>query len=88
MQDTSLLGKEVKDKVSGFKGIVVCITTWLNGCVRVNIQPKIDKAGKYPENQCFDIEQVEEVGLGITKKRKEPTGGPMPTARQHTPAKR
>lgn len=89
MLDTSILGKEVKDKVSGFKGTVVAVTTWLNGCIRVNVAPKVvKKDGALPDTQCFDIEQVEIVGDGLTKKKKEPTGGPMPTVRQHTPAKR
>lgn len=72
------LGDEVMDTVSGFKGVAVAITKWLNGCTRISVQPKVDKDGKLPESNCFDEPQ-----LKVTKavKRPEPdrrTGGPMP----------
>ena len=34
------LGDEVKDTITGFKGIVVARTEWLNGCARVTVQPQ------------------------------------------------
>lgn len=48
------LGDRVKDQISGFCGIVVAITVWLNGCRRITIQPEAMHEGKLLENQTFD----------------------------------
>jgi len=59
------LGDRVKDPVTGYQGIAHAITTWINGCVRVAVQPeKLDKDGKVPEDRYFDQTQ-----LLIVKKR-------------------
>ncbi len=39
-------GEEVIDKISGFEGKIVAITKWQNDCLRVAVQPMIDKEGK------------------------------------------
>lgn len=57
------LGDEVCDSITGFKGVAVAITEWLNGCQRIMIQPKELKDGKPIEPLTFDTEQ-----LIITKK--------------------
>jgi len=69
------LGDEVKDKITDFKGIVTVKSTYLNGCVRVAIQPKELKDGKPIDAHYFDVEQVEVV----TKAKatmSAPSGGP------------
>jgi hypothetical protein len=71
------LGMEVRDKVTGFKGIAVAETTWLNGCVRWMLQPKMGKDGKIPESAQFDEPQLEVVGKGISEGPRD-TGGPIP----------
>lgn len=53
------LGAKCKDKVSGFVGVAVARHTYLNGCDRITIQPKIDKSGQLPEPQTFDEPQLE-----------------------------
>jgi hypothetical protein len=85
----SLLGKKVKDKVSGFEGIVVGRHTFLAGCDRYSVQPPVDKDGKLPEQQTFDDPQ-----LKIVKEKKvvikgEKPGGPMPVIpkKKHTPSR-
>ena len=71
------LGDEVKDSVTGLKGIAVCRMTWLHGCDRIIIQPTgVDKAGKPFENYTADEPQ-----LIVLKKKKQKegdhkTGGP------------
>jgi hypothetical protein len=55
---TVRLGDEAKDDISGFAGVVVALTQWLNGCERVTIGPRELKDGKPIENYTFDIEQV------------------------------
>jgi hypothetical protein len=71
------LGDEVKDTVSGFKGIVIGKTEFLNGCSRVGIQPKVGKDGKLPENHWFDEPQIEVIKAKSVKCGPRMTGGPM-----------
>lgn len=72
------LGCRAKDDISGFSGIVIAITTWLNGCVRVTIQPQELREGKRIETDTFDIEQVVYLGVG-TKINSVPSGGDRPS---------
>ncbi len=76
MSNKFKLGTKVRDKVSGIEGIAVSEVTHLNGCVRYGVQPKSMEAGKMPDQQWFDIEQLEYIdeGVNVTKKA-EPTGG-------------
>lgn len=81
MKGTIELGDIAKDKITGFSGVVTCITTWLNGCIRMNLQPETLKDGKPGDQETFDIQQLE-----LVKKRKidPPTtrpGGPKPAAK-------
>lgn len=48
------LGDKVKDKVSGFIGIVVAKYSYMQGCSRICVQPSVDKKGKLPDTQTFD----------------------------------
>lgn len=52
------LGDRVKDPITGLSGIVVCVTTWLNGCVRVGLQPEKLQSGKPPDIVYFDETQL------------------------------
>jgi len=74
------LGQEVKDTVTGFTGIAVSVTEFLQGCRRVEVQPKVDEAGKLQELGTFDEPQLEVVGHGVLEKEKEEkpkrSGGP------------
>ena len=71
------LGSTVKDSITGFTGIAVGEYKYLNGCVRINIQPTKLKDGKSIESETFDIEQLELVDKP-KKKEVEPSGGPHP----------
>ena len=71
------LGDEVKDTVTGFKGIATGLTDFLNGCRRICIQPPIDKAGKAQEANWFDEPQVTVVKAGKVAAGPRNTGGPM-----------
>jgi hypothetical protein len=73
------LGDKVKDKVTGFVGIAIGRTIWLQGCDRVIVQPiGVDKAGKTFESQSFDEPQLAIVSAGAVKVavEKDSTGGP------------
>lgn len=52
------LGDRVKDSVTGVQGIVVCVTTWLHGCIRMGVQPEQIKDGKPVDAQYFDQTQL------------------------------
>jgi hypothetical protein len=76
MNDQSIqLGDEAVDTISGFKGVVIAITDWLNGCRRITIAPKELRDGKPIDSVTFDVEQLE-----LVKKMKapaaQPSGGP------------
>lgn len=76
------LGTTVKDVITGFEGVVVGRTEWLNGCVRYGVQSRELKDGVPKEAQWLDEEQ-----LSVVKNRKrlpigDPTGGPKPTPRR------
>jgi hypothetical protein len=73
------LGAIVKDTITGFKGILTARTTFLTGCTRVCIQPKVDKDGKLPDAAWFDepsIIQVDEPPATVTDEQKKDPGGP------------
>jgi hypothetical protein len=61
------LGDLVKDTVTGFKGIVICRSVWLNGCARLTVQPQSMKDGKPIETQCFDELQIEVLKRGVVE---------------------
>ena len=53
------LGDEAKDTITGFSGVVVARTEWLNGCWRLLLQSKkLDKNGQPTEPQQFDDKQL------------------------------
>jgi hypothetical protein len=62
------LGDRVKDPISGFEGIVNCVLTYLNGCIRCGVRPEsVDKEGKPKDEQYFDQSQLQTVKPGVLK---------------------
>lgn len=74
-----LLGKEIRDKVTGFQGICTGHAKYLYGCDQYNIVPKakIDE-GKLGDSYWFDQGRLEIVGPGISQAdvTAEKPGGP------------
>ena len=73
----AVLGDEVKDTITGFQGIVVCISQWYHGCKRVTVQSQVMKDGKPVEPVTFDEPQL----ILVESKQHKPqnkTGGPRP----------
>jgi len=67
---------EVKDTISGFKGVVVAKIIYATGCIRYEVKPRGLKDGK-----SIEAEWIDESVLVITKKAKTETtekdpGGP------------
>lgn len=76
------LGDVAKDTITGFKGVVVARTEWLNGCVRITLQPKqLQENGKPIDSETFDDTQLILVHAGPSRAPKE-TGGPRPEPRR------
>ena len=74
------LGVVGKDRVSGFKGLIVGRAEYLTGCKKYALQPmKLTKEGKTPEVDWYDEMMVDIVkGKGIKKEtKKDEPGGPM-----------
>ena len=61
------MGDMVKDKVSGFSGVIVSEHNFLNGCTRMTVQPLIDKDGKLPDTHTFDEPQLEVVKKDVAE---------------------
>ena len=81
------LGDQVRDMVSGFKGIAVSRHSYLQGCDRITVQPSIDKDGKLPESASFDEPQLEVLKAGKVRRTAAPeySGGPekFPDSAKH-----
>jgi len=72
------LGAEYRDRVTGFKGICIGKTDWLNGCATVGLKAKVDKEGKEREALWVDVQQIEFV-KNVLNEGSKATGGPKPT---------
>jgi hypothetical protein len=66
LRDRVHMGDEVRDLVTGFKGIVISLGVYDNGCERVGVRPaKLKRDGTLSECEWFD-----EPALKILKKCK------------------
>jgi hypothetical protein len=81
------LGDRVRDKVSGFTGIVMARYEYLTGCVQYGVAPeKLSKDNKPDEWQQFDEGRMHVVKRGVLKLPTKATsatasdGGPAPHA--------
>ncbi len=69
------LGNMVIDTVSGFKGVAVIRSEYLQGCCRIGVQPKIKRDGSLPDLQHFDEPQLKVSQRNVARKPRNP-GGP------------
>ena len=53
------LGDQVRDRVSGFTGVVTVLHRFLQGCDRMSVQPPADEEGKLIEYESFDAPDLE-----------------------------
>lgn len=63
-----ILGKKVRDIVTGFKGIAIAYTEYLTGCNNIGVSPGVGKDGKPGEAQWFDETRIEILDNGIREK--------------------
>jgi hypothetical protein len=71
----------LKDKVTGFIGVCLGISSYATGCIHYGLMPqKVKKDGSIPDN----YEWLDESRLILVKKFKtektKPHGGPVPNA--------
>lgn len=75
------LGDHVKHKITGFEGIVLCITTWLNGCIRIGVQPrKLTKEGKIGDVETIDVSELTILKKAFITPPTASPGGPTKAA--------
>jgi hypothetical protein len=91
MEKAITLGDRVEDMVTGFQGIAVAKSLYLNGCVRYGVQGVELKDGTPTEWQWFDEAQlhlVESVAVQIhlDLNRTSDPGGPRKNPTQRTDA--
>lgn len=79
MKQDIKLGTKVKCIHTGFTGIAVSKTDYINGCVQYEIVPKITKDNKYPDSVCLDSQSLEIISPKPKPKAKKETGGPTRT---------
>ena len=80
-----ILGALYRDRVTGFTGRAVQITTYLAGCDRVGLQPEAKDDNTLPKMEYFDDLQLERVGVTIIRAHQaNVTGGyrPAPPSRE------
>ena len=62
LKDLKLLGFPVRDRVTGFEGIVSSVGFDLYGCVMAIVTPLVDKDKKQGEHHWFDTKRLEVTG--------------------------
>lgn len=69
-------GDLLRDTVTGFEGVALAVTIWMNGCIRYEVQPQALHEGVPVKALWFDEEQL--VVVKPTKSVKaRPSGGPQ-----------
>jgi len=66
-----LLGFEVQDAVTRFKGVVTSIAFDLPGCVQASVNQAISKEGKLGETYWFDVNRLTKISKKPVMKRPE-----------------
>lgn len=79
MKQEIKLGDKVKCKLTGFIGIAVSKTEFINGCVQWEVLPRVNKSNKIPEPLLIDEQSLEIIRIKKKKaiKKKEGNGGAM-----------
>lgn len=72
----AILGDQVIDTVSGFKGVAVAEHNYLHGCCRMTVQPPVNEKGELPEDRTFDLPQLEIVEENVAEIGDRTVGGP------------
>ncbi len=69
------LGSKVRDRISGYEGIITSRTEWLYGCLRYMVQSQALKDGKPIDSIGCDEEALELIEP-VKAQETKATGGP------------
>ena len=61
------LGRKVKDKITGFSGIVTGLCQYISGCNQALVAPTVGKDGVAKDSSWFDEQRLEYVGTTTLK---------------------
>ena len=53
------MGQTVKDKITGFEGIVTGHCQYISGCDQLLVQPRVGSDGKKADAYWFDLQRLE-----------------------------
>ncbi len=81
-----MLGKKVRDRVTGFSGVVGSVSFDLYGCIQAAITPPVDDKGELKDGRWFDIQRPEVVSE--ERAMPLPTWAVTPAAHTHGPAEK
>lgn len=68
-------GQEVKDKITGFKGIVTGKCNYITGCEQYLVQPKGKESDKKPDAVWFDVDRLDVVSKKIIELKEKTKPG-------------
>ena len=68
------MGREYKDKITGFRGICTGKAEYISGCSQVLITPKVKK-GEGTKAEWFDEQRLEQIGRKTITLDNEETPG-------------
>ena len=70
------LREKVRDRITGFSGTATARYMYPNGCIRIEVTPRIDKDGNFVEGRVFDENDIEVLEVLASPEAKKSTGGP------------
>lgn len=56
---SALLGRKVKDRITGFAGVVTGYVYYISGCNQALVVPPVGKDGKNADSNWFDVQRLE-----------------------------
>jgi len=80
------LGQEVKDVITGFKGVATGRAQYITGCDQYLVQPTCKKDGKYPDSAWLDDGKLESTSKTL-KIKPEDVAGNVPGCDTTAPIK-
>lgn len=57
-----IVGRKVKDVITGFEGVVPGYVTYISGCNQALVVPPVANDGKLVEAEWFDEQRLERIG--------------------------
>jgi phage terminase large subunit-like protein len=76
---TIAMGVTVRDRITGFTGVVIGRTEYISGCDQALVQPQAKPDGEYVEGRWFDQQRLEVVDAApVTLENGTTPGGDIP----------